>query len=378
MLKRMLLGIALVVALGAWAADGASDMAVKLFGKEDASKRVSTGAVFIDGLFIKGPYSVTREGNVILVNGRVASRFKVESAAEKAKAAADAAARAKAATDAAAAKQDPAASGGDVSDTAGAVIGSDATPTLPKGYASSESKGPSKFDEALSKRNAGGAGLDARLAAKKKAKELAEKSATGSFNSSATPQDPMALFEEADYTYTPPSKPEPKAVPFIRPASKASLKERLAVATRPAEEKKPATPTASTPRADAEDDSLATESFEGLTDAEITEYTKRFSTRRATIEKLLDGDGLVLLASGTSAAKVEKRPVMWRFIQSLESLLKASSASNLQSQWGRTLPRAYLQLIYDNRDSNTREMKTIILRVTREAKEAKERANSRI
>jgi len=69
---------------------------------------------------------------------------------------------------------------------------------------------------------------------------------------------------------------------------------------------------------------------------------------------------------------------MWRFIQSLESLLKASSASNLQSQWGRTLPRAYLQLIYDNRDSNTREMKTIILRVTREAKEAKERANSRI
>ncbi len=378
MLKRMLLGIALFAALGAGATEGVSDMALKLFGKEDASKRVATGAVFIDGLFIKGPYSVTREGNVILVNGRIASRFKVESAAEKAKAAADAAARAKAATDAAAAKQDPAASGGDVSDTAGAVIGSDAPPTLPKGSASSANKGPSKFDEALSKRNAGGAGLDARLAAKKKAKELAEKSASGSFNTNATPQDPMALFEEADFTYTPPSKPEPKAVPFIRPASKASLKERLAVATRPAEEKKPATPAASASREDAEEDALATEIFEGLTDAEIAEYTKRFSARRATIEKLLEGDGLVLLASGTSAAKVEKRPVMWRFVQSLEALLKASSASNLQTQWARTLPRAYLQLIYDNRDSNIRDMKTIILRVTREAKEAKERANSRL
>ena len=86
MLKRMLMVAALMGAGLAAAAEEVSDMAIQLFGKEESGKRVETGALFIDGLYIKGPYEVTRQGNVIFINGRVASRFKVEA---KAKAAAE-------------------------------------------------------------------------------------------------------------------------------------------------------------------------------------------------------------------------------------------------------------------------------------------------
>ncbi|HIV09820.1 MAG TPA: hypothetical protein IAC79_06885, partial [Candidatus Spyradenecus faecavium] len=86
MLKRVLMVAALACAGWATAAEEVSDMAIQLFGKEETGKRVETGALFIDGLYVKGPYEVTRQGNVIFINGRVASRFKVEA---KAKAAAE-------------------------------------------------------------------------------------------------------------------------------------------------------------------------------------------------------------------------------------------------------------------------------------------------
>ena len=72
MLKRMLMVAALMGAGLAAAAEEVSDMAIQLFGKEESGKRVETGALFIDGLYIKGPYEVTRQGNVIFINGRVA------------------------------------------------------------------------------------------------------------------------------------------------------------------------------------------------------------------------------------------------------------------------------------------------------------------
>ncbi len=372
MLNRILLGMALMGACCAFATEGVSDMATKLFGKEETSKRVATGAVFVDGLYLKGPYSVTREGNAILINGRVVSRFKVESAVanEKAK---------KAATDTAATKTDPAASGEDVvSDQAGSTInGGDPVPTLPNTEKTSRtSKGASKFDTALAKR---GGGLETTLAAKKRAKELAAKSATGTFNTSATSSDPMALFEEADYTYTPPSKPEAKAVPYVRPASQKSVKERLEAFTLAEKAKaEKGTSITTNPAAGDEEDVIATESFDDLSEQEIADYIKKFSTRRATLEKLLEADSLLLLASNTSATKVEKRPIMWRFVLSLGKLCETPSADKLQNQWGRTLPRAYLQKIYDNRVSNSTEMKTLVLRVTREDKEARERSKNRL
>lgn len=366
MLRQMLLGAALMFAVGAFATEGVSEMAVKLFGKEDATKRVAEGALFIDGLYIKAPYSVTREGNVILVNGRIASRFKVEGKAD-----------AKAKADAEAAKQDPAADGtGAVSDEDGATVGSDPTPTLKDAPAAGEgARKTSAIEERLAKR---GGGIDARLAAKEKAKNLKAQSSAGGFNQEPVGNDPLALFEEADYTYTPPSRPEPKAVPYIRPAAQKSMGERMADAR--AKDAEIASRAGAKPaEGDDEDgDTIATESFDNLTEEEITAYTQRFAKFRSLIEKSLADDRLVFLSSANAGAKAEKRPVMRRFVASLNKLCAAPDAKRLIAQWGATLPRGYLGKIYDNRNSNAREMRTLLLRIAREVKEERERAERRL
>lgn len=368
MLRQMLLGAALTFAVGAFAAEGVSEMAVKLFGKEEAAKRVAEGALFIDGLYVKAPYSVTREGNVILVNGRIASRFKVEGKLD-----------AKAKADAELTKQDPAADGADaVSDKDGATIGSDPTPTLGgrgAGGATPQNK-TSAIEERLAKR--GGGSIEARLAAKEKAKGQKAQSSAGGFNQEPVGNDPLALFEEADYTYTPPSRPEPKAVPYIRPAAQKSMGQRM-VDAKAKDAEVAARATAKPAAGDEKDgDAIATESFDNLTEEEIAAYTQRFAKFRALIEKSLADDGLVLLSSANAGAKAEKRPVMRRFVASLGKLCAAPDAKPLIAQWGATLPRGYLGKIYDNRDANNREMRTLLLRVAREVKEERERAERRL
>lgn len=366
MLRQMLLGVALTFAVGAFATEGVSEMAVKLFGKEEATKRVAEGALFIDGLYVKAPYSVTREGNVILVNGRIASRFKVEGKLD-----------AKAKADAETLRNDPGTDGaGAVSDKDGATIGSDPTPTLGgQGAGATPQNKTSAIEERLAKK--GGGSIEARLAAKEKAKNLKAQSATGSFNQEAVSKDPLALFEEADYTYTPPSRPEPKAVPYIRPAAQKSMGQRMADAK--AKDAEVAT-RATKPVAGGEEegDAIATESFDNLTDEEIAAYTQRFAKFRALIEKSLADDRLVFLSSANAGAKAEKRPVMRRFVASLGKLCAAPDAKPLIAQWGATLPRGYLGKIYDNRDANNREIRTLLLRVAREVKEERERAERRL
>lgn len=365
MLRQILLGAALTFAAGAFATEGVSEMAVRLFGKEESAKRVAEGALFVDGLYIKGPYSVTREGNVILVNGRIASRFKVESKMD-----------AKAKADAETARQSPAADGaGAVSDDDGAAIGGDPAPTLGDAPVAGARR-VSAIEERLSQK--GGGSIEARLAAKEKAKGLKAQSASGGFNQEPVGNDPLALFEEADYTYTPPSRPEPKAVPYIRPAAKKSMSQRMSDAKAKDAEiaaRKGAAPAA---EEEADGDVIATESFDNLTEEEIAAYTQRFSKFRALIEKSLGEDRLVLLSSANAGAKAEKRSVMRRFVASLGKLCAAPDAKRLIAQWGTTLPRGYLSKIYDNRDANAREMRTLLLRVAREVKEERERTERRL
>ena len=368
MVKKLLLSVALLGATGLFATEGVSDMAVQLFGKEGASKRVSTGVVFIDGLYERAPYSVTREGNVILINGRVASRFKVESATAGMRA-----------TAAAAAAHDPAAQEPTISEEGGAVIGSEPTPQLVSSRKTS-GKTPSALEAKMAKQYPNGAGLEAKLAAQKKAKDLKAASSKGSFNTESNGSgDPMALFEEADYTYTPPSKPEPKAVPYVRPSTTQAFSDKVAKdKARAAEAAAKAKAAADEQAEESEGEEIATEDFDNLTEEEIADLTKRVSERRAKLEKLLEADSLILLSSTTSAAKVEKKAVMQRFVVSLEKLCSGTSADKLQAQWGRTLPRGYLQRIYDNRESNLPAMKTLILRVNREVKAAREKAGRRL
>lgn len=368
MLKQILLCLALGGATAVFAAEGVSEMATQLFGTEEAEKRVSDGAVFIDGQFVRAPYSVTRKGNVILVNGRIASRFKVEANAAKLAAAAG--------EDEG---KDASGSGeGYVSEEDGASIGSDDTPTLEDSPAATESAAKtSAIDAKLAKR--GGGSIEERLAAKRKARDLKSASASGSFNTDAVAKDPMALFEEADYTYTPPSKPEAKPVPYVRPAAQKPIAERMAEArAKDATAQKTAMRTAAAEETEGDDegdeDVVAVEEFDDLTEEEIERYTKAFTARRARIEKVLAADGMVLLSSASSGMKAVPRSTMWRFVQQVGPLCDAPGVAKLQNQWGTALPRGYLQRIYDNRAENEKNMKTLILRVKRESKNAKQRS----
>jgi hypothetical protein len=370
MLKQILLSLAFLGATSVFATEGVSEMAEQLFGKEEAGKRVSEGVVFIDGQYVRAPYAVTREGNVILVNGRIASRFKVESSAAK---------------EEPPPAEDDGASTGYVSEEEGADIGSDATPTLddvPEAPKEAPKK-TSTIEAKLAKK--GGGSIEERLAAKQKAKNLKNASSKGSFNTEPESKDPMALFEEADYTYTPPLKPEPPAVPYVRPAAQKSMTERMAEARKkdPTAAKKPeevaeATAEAAGGEAEGGEDVVAVESFEDLTEEEIADYTKRFTERRAAIEKALAADGMVFLSSASSGMKVTKRKDAQRFLEQFEELCKAKSSAKLIEKWGRSLPRAYLQRIFDNRTENLKNMKSLFMRMKREAKSNKGRSKPRL
>ena len=231
-----------------------------------------------------------------------------------------------------------------------------------------------KYDVLVS---AKGGGIAGRLANQRRAQNLSEQSAKGSFNTEPT-GDPEALFEEADYTYTPPSRPEPKAVPYVRPGAQKDMSQRLADAKK-ADAAQEAKRTAKAEPAPAgDDDEIATESFDDLTEAEIAAYTKRFAKRRADLEKILENDCLLLLSSQTSGAQYKNRSTMWRFVLQLDTLCAAPTASKLIAQWRATLPASYLQRIFDNRAANGEAMKTLILRVRREAKALQERSKNRI
>lgn len=341
MVRHMLLTMALLGAgMVSAATAGVSPIAVQLFGKDTASaKKVEKGAVFIDGRFIPAPYTVTREGNVILINGQIASRFQVGPDE-------------KALTDAAAAKQDPSASddGGGVADEDGATVGKAPEKAIraPSGNA---------YPRSSTKKT-----LDERKAEEAKAKNLKEKSSSGGFNQEATSSDAMALFEESDYTYTPPSRPEPKAVPFIRPAAAQSTKERAEASAA-----KKAAEAAAQEAADAAEEVKVTENFDDLSEEEIEDVTDKVTKRRALLEQYLERDCLLLLSSSGSSAKAEKAEGMSRFVRSLDRLCSRTDNALLLSTWGQEYPRYYLRKIYDNREANKTALKPLLSRLAKEA-----------
>ena len=85
-MKRWIMVLALVCSCGMVAfAQKATEASIIVFGEAKATKeRIDKGATFIDGRFIRGPYTVTRQGNVILVNGQPAAHLKIEIAKEEA------------------------------------------------------------------------------------------------------------------------------------------------------------------------------------------------------------------------------------------------------------------------------------------------------
>lgn len=381
MLKKLLLCSVLMGATSVFATAGVSDEAVKIFGTAEAKERVAKGALFIDGEFIRGPYSVTREGNVILVNGKIASRFTVKARAEEDEPKVEETVTEEAVEEETATEE----SAEEVADS------SDEMPTLDE----SDFDSPAKTTQTstIEKKLAGkSGGIEAKLAAKQKKKDL-KKQSQGTFNTGSS-YDPEALFEEADYTYTPPSKPEPKAVPYIRPEAALSAKERAEKAkAKDAEiaarstKRDEADDTADVDTVDETDDTGdtdvavsddSTETFGDLSDVDVKRYTAAFDKRRALIEAALKRDYLVFLSSASSGMAQKPRNIMWNFVQTLPDLCEADSSKKLMDKWGTVFPRSYLQRIYENREKNATSMKILILRVKREAKAAKERSRNRI
>lgn len=382
MLKKLLLCSVLMGATSVFATAGVSDEAVKIFGTAEAKERVAKGALFIDGEFIRAPYSVTREGNVILVNGKIASRFTVKARAEETEPEVEETAAEETVEEETA----PEESAEEVADSA------DEMPTLDE----SDFDTPAKTTRTstIEKKLAGkSGGIEAKLAAKQKKKDL-KKQSQGTFNTGSS-YNPEALFEEADYTYTPPSKPEPKAVPYIRPESALSLKERaekakekeaeIAAARTTKRDEADSTDVVDTVEEtpDSGDTDIAvaddtTETFGDLSDADVKRYTAAFDKRRALIEAALKRDYLVFLSSASSGMVQKPKNIMWNFVQTLPDLCDSGSSKKLMDKWSTVFPRTYLQRIYENREKNTTNMKILLLRVKREAKAAKERSRNRI
>ncbi len=324
-MKNWMMSLLLVCLTTALHAAGASDVAKNIFGSREAEKKnIEKGAIFIDGNFIPAPYTLKREGNLILVNDRVAARFLVDDKEDEAE-------------------------GEDSPE-----LQDSATPARRQSARDAEQEKRLKAEEFRKKGMKGGS-----LADKAKAREKAKApKPKAEFNREASSSGGNGLFEEADYTYTPPSKPEPKAVPYIRPAAKKSLKE--IVAERDAIDAAKRVDTAAL---------AADEAFKALDEEEVARYRKSLDARLAKIEEALQKDALVFFISTNMNMKLEGRKTMYKFVANFEKDAKGK-ADAFVKEWP-DLPKAYLKRIHTNRSTNLKQMKTLIARVTRELKAAK-------
>lgn len=304
---------------------GASDVAKSTFGNRAPGKEITKGAIFIDGLFMPAPYKLSREGNVILVNGKAAARFTIDEDEEDE----------------------------EEGDTPTLQEDED-TPTRRQSARDSEEEKQNRAEELRRKNMRGGS-----LADKAKARERARApKLKPEFNREASSTEGgNGLFEEADYTYTPPSKPEPKAVPYVRPAARKSLAEidaeRQAKAGGAAE-------------SSAEED----EAFKALSKEEIARYKKALDSRIEKLEDALEKEALVLLSSNRIAMKIEGRATMYKFILNFEKDAKGKTAAFVK-EWPK-LPRSYLAHIHQKRSENLKRMKSLRARVIKEVKAAKD------
>lgn len=376
-MKRWIMALAWVCTFGMSAfAQKATEASIIVFGEAKATKeRIDKGATFIDGRFLRGPYTVTRQGNVIFVNGQPATYLKVEVAKEDPEA--DEAPASEA--DAEPADEATDADASETTEAEPADVALPPTRTLTR--AEKDAAAKEKAD-AMFKRS-GHKSLKEKEAERKKAATAKPKPA---FNQEASSSNPEALFEEADYTFTPPKKAEPKAVPYVRPSTTKSLKERLAeeAAAEAAEQaEQAATKTPATPATPAEEDTpeasdealaeeptdLESEAIGMLSEDEAKRYIDELKKRHKAIEEALQKDQLVFLSSSAWGWKVSPKAVMQKFILSLE---KPGKWEAFSKQW-KSLPQQYLRKIYDQRDENSKNSKALRLKIQRGQREAKDK-----
>jgi hypothetical protein len=366
-MKRWIMAFALIcVSCSVTFAQKASDVATLVFGEAKASKKVEKGALFIDGAFVRAPYTVTRQGNVILVNGTVAARLKIEAAKKTPEVVEEA-------------PEAPAEETPSTEIEAPEEVGDELPP--PRTLTREEQDAAAKEKSDAMRKRSGYKSLKDKEEERKKAKIAKPKPA---FNQEAAAADPEALFEEADYTYTPPSKAEPKAVPYVRPAATKSLKERMLEddakkAAKKAEEmeakasKNASKPSVATTKSDDEsaavEDPAAIEkdAIESLEDEDTKRYLAELEKRHKQIEDALQKDQMVFLSSTSWAWKTFPKAEMQKFIVALE---RPGSWDKFSKQW-KAFPQQYLRKIYDQIDENVKNTKMLRIRIQKEQRASK-------
>lgn len=398
-MKHFFLLLALFCAGGfgssmAWAqALTISPAAEATFGtRESDGKAINDGAVFVDGKFLRAPYTVTRKGNGLFINGTLVKKVSIS--------AEDPTAKKGAAEERPASvedelgfsdfveKPDPApvaaqdahgqagSEGGYVSDKEGASIGG---------------KKPVPSDVPT---------LDESTAPKEKPKDVfqrrKEKAEQKVYNETE-------LFEEADYTFTPPKRPEPPAVKYIRPAT-TTLKERAEAQKAKEEEaaKKRAEAKGKGETLEVPDEGVAgetvadtpdagtpesTESFEGLSEERIERAKKVMDATCAKYERALRAGKMLLFMVADSWDKEASVKATESFLMEVPDILKdAADAKAFVAAVNAKFPVAeypyldanVLTQIYDNIAANRSSLGLVAAKLKREQKQREEARKRRL
>lgn len=386
--NRLMLGALFALLAAGWGATGLAASgpvtilpeAVTLFGEAEG-KPVKTGYVFIDGRFVRPPYKVGRKGNGIFINGMLFQKLTISAtpvaAPEEVNPEPPKAAVAPA----------PAAAPSKVKTAAdalgiGDLIDSDDAPGAEGGYVSKE-EAPSILPKAPEPKVAvapasplGRPAAPLQLSGQKKKKKY----------------DANDLFEEADYTFTPPKRPEPPAVPYVRPAAEKSMKERMEEAKERDAARAAAGGSSALPVAVAEEEDDGTipddgapeevESFEGFDEVRVANAQKSMDTLCRKYEALLKRGDLVY--GGTTGGPVGyyNAKAALTFIRALPEWLKLTSSTDfemaVQSKGHLTLDLTVVQQIFENRMVNSAPIVAVVKQMDREEAARKAARDNRI
>ncbi len=334
--------------------------AVTLFGEAEGTP-VKSGFVFVDGRLIRPPYKVGRKGNGIFINGSLFQKLAI-AAAPPAPPEERKPAPAKTAAPTAPSKDKEAADALgigdliDVDDEAGVdagYVGQDAAPSIaPR---AEPRPAPAAAVSPL------GRPATPQLSGQKKKKKY----------------DANDLFEEADYTFTPPKRPEPPAVPYVRPAAEKTMKERMEE-TKQREAARAAS--GDFPLVAADDDDSGTipddgapeevESFEGIDEVRVANAQKAMDGLCRRYEALLRRGDLVYGGAGGGSIGTLTAKQALLLMQALPELLKAASSTDfemgLQGKGFLALDPAFVQQVFENRMMNAAPVTFMIKQMERD------------
>lgn len=364
-------------------AETISPEAVKVFGERDG-QRVNNGIVFVDGLYIRAPYVVSRKGNGIVINGRYVA-MKLPIAAE--------APKPKPVVVKPVVKKTPkkvVKKGDSIIDELGVADlldddgdnddsdtdqDQEVVPVEENIKPEPDDDVPTLDESVLPKApSPAGSAIERILANRKRSN-----------------YDLTALFEEADYTYAPPKKPEPKAVPYIRPTALLSTKERLAQAKALDAARQAAATKARASGDDAQEnlpsvaiDVVEEENFDGLSPERIARAVKFLDDLCKHYEGRLAKNEILIFSGGASRAtslNVSNQNRVKFFVTMKDAFDGQETSETFVKAMHAHFPYVsgdFLTKIFDQRSVNARLLRLLEARLSREERAKKAARDDRL